>query len=377
MSWIEVTYRVSAPRDELDAIARALALEQSVEVAAEVVTDPFVARDIMGRVGAIHAGREGAHRVVIRLATATTAFDAAQTLNMLFGNSSLHTHIELIDVAFPPDFLARFPGPRHGVDGIRERLQVAHRPLTCAALKPQGLSIEALATLCHTLAVNGIDIVKDDHGLADQSYSPFAQRVAACQRAMLRAQRDTGRTCLYAPSLVGAPGALAKQARIAREEGTGAVLIAPALIGMPVFHELVATQVDVPVIAHPAYAGATRTAPPLILGKLFRWLGADAVIFPNFGGRFAYSREQCAGIATLARIDWASYRRTLPVPAGGLSVERAAELVGFYGADVMLLIGGSLLAAGDQLPARTRAFVAGVRRAFDEQGQAPPVTLTP
>lgn len=377
MSWIDVTYNIGAPRDQLDEIAHALALEQSVELAAEVVTDPFVARNIMGRVAAVHGADDGPHSVVIRLATATTALDAAQTLNMLFGNSSLHAHVELADVEFPSDFLARFAGPRHGIDGLRQRLGVARRPLTCAALKPQGLSSESLASLCYTLAVNGVDIVKDDHGLADQSYSPFAQRVPLCQRAMLRARRETGRECLYAPSLVGAPGALAQQARIAREEGVGAVLLAPALIGMPAFHELVATHVDVPVIAHPAFAGATRIAPPLLLGKLFRWLGADAVIFPNFGGRFAYTREQCAGIANLGRADWATYRRTLPVPAGGLSVERVTELVAFYGADVMLLIGGSLLAAGDQLPARTRAFVAAVERAYDRSTAAIPATQSP
>jgi len=371
MSWIDVTYRVSAPRDQLDAIAQAIALEQSVELPAEVVTDPFVARSVMGRVASTHAADEGPHRVVIRLATSTTGFDAAQTLNMLFGNSSLHAHVELIDADFPPEFLARFPGPRHGIDGIRACLHVARRPLTCAALKPQGLSSDALATLCYTLAVNGIDVVKDDHGLADQSYSPFAERVAACQRAIERARRESGRRCLYAPSLVGAPAVLARQARIVREEGVGAVLLAPALIGMPVFNELVTTQVDVPVIAHPAYAGATRIAPPLILGRLFRWLGADAVIFPNFGGRFAYTAEQCAGIATYARDEWASYRRTLPVPAGGLSVERAAEVVGFYGGDVMLLIGGSLLAARDQLAARARSFVAAVHDAFEQSAALP------
>jgi hypothetical protein len=37
------------------------------------------------------------------------------------------------------------------------------------------------------------------------------------------------------------------------------------------------------------------------------------------------------------------------------------EVVRFYGRDTMLLIGGSLLAAGDALPARTRAFVELVR----------------
>ena len=46
----------------------------------------------------------------------------------------------------------------------------------------------------------------------------------------------------------------------------------------------------------------------------------------------------------------------LPVPAGGLAVERVRELVDVYGPDVMLLIGGSLLMARDDLVARTRTF---------------------
>ena len=358
MSWITVTYRIRAPRDRLDEIACGLALEQSVEVAAEVVTDAFVLENIVGRVAAVHVSDGDSHLVVLRLATVTTGFDVAQTLNMLFGNSSLHAHVELVDVDFPPEFLAHFTGPRHGIDGIRRRLQAGRRPLTCAALKPQGLSCEALAEICYTLAANGVDVVKDDHGLADQSYSPFAKRVAACQRAIARAERETGRPHIYAPSVVGSPQALIEQAQIARAEGVGAVLLAPALIGMPVFHELVTAHLDVPVIAHPAYAGAVRVAPPLLLGKLFRWLGADAVIFPNFGGRFAYSRDQCAQIAANNRDEWAGYHRTLPVPAGGLAVERVAELLRFYGPDVMLLIGGALLADGDRLPERTRTFVA-------------------
>ncbi|HET9046874.1 MAG TPA: RuBisCO large subunit C-terminal-like domain-containing protein [Casimicrobiaceae bacterium] len=362
MSWISATYRIRAPRERLDDLAHALALEQSVELPDAAVTDPYVREHVMGRVAAVNAADDDVHSVTIRLATATTGNDVAQTLNMLFGNSALHPHVELTDVDFPPDFLARFPGPRFGIEGLRERVGALRRPLTCAALKPQGLSSARLAALCYDLAANGIDIVKDDHGLADQTYAPFAERVVACQRAVERAARERGRPCLYAPSLVGAPGALARQARIACDAGAGAVLIAPALVGMPAFHEFVLQHVDVPVLAHPALGGAARIAPPLLIGKLFRWLGADAVIFPNFGGRFAYDEATCAAIATNARGAWGSFRATLPVPAGGLSVERVDEIAAFYGPDVMLLIGGSLLAAADR-GARTRAFVAAIERA--------------
>ena len=139
-------------------------------------------------------------------------------------------------------------------------------------------------------------------------------------------------------------------------------MIAPALVGMPVFQGLVATHVDLPVIAHPSYAGSTRVASPLLLGKLFRWLGADAVIFPNFGGRFAYTREECARIAANHRREWAGYRPTLSVVGGGLTLERVPEVVEFYGTDLMLLIGGALLAPADKLAEKTRALVAAVER---------------
>ena len=133
MSWINATYRIRAAPDRLEGVAQALALEQSVEVPAEVVTDRFVADNIMGRVAAVRPAAAGPHEVVIRLATATTGGDVAQTLNMLFGNSSLHAHVELVDVEFPPEFLARFSGPRFGIDGIRRQLQAGSRALTCAA----------------------------------------------------------------------------------------------------------------------------------------------------------------------------------------------------------------------------------------------------
>jgi len=363
MSWIEATYRLRLPRDAVAVAAQALALEQSVEVPAEVVRDPFVATEIVGRVGEIRARDECTHDVVVRLATATTGCDVAQTINMLFGNSSLHEHVELVDVAFPDDFLARFPGPRHGIEGVRRALGAHDRPLTCTALKPQGLSAQRLAALCETFAAAGVDVIKDDHGLADQQYAPFAERVAECQRAIERAAAMTGRRALYAPSLVGSPRALATQVRIARDAGVGMLLAAPALVGMPAFAELVAEQVDVPILAHPAYGGAARVAPPLLLGKLFRWLGADAVIFPSFGGRFAYSQATCRDIAQASRAPWAHLAPILPVPAGGLTVERVDEVMRFYGNDTMLLMGGALLAAGDALFERTREFVARVHAA--------------
>jgi ribulose-bisphosphate carboxylase large chain len=130
--------------------------------------------------------------------------------------------------------------------------------------------------------------------------------------------------------------------------------------GMSTFNALRREHPDLAFIAHPALGGAGRIAPAAMLGKLFRLFGADAVIFPNHGGRFAYPPDVCQGIARHNRAPWHGLNQALPVPAGGMAVERVPELKREYGSDSMLLIGGSLLIARERLEQRSRAFVEAV-----------------
>jgi ribulose-bisphosphate carboxylase large chain len=355
MDRIRATYRIAASETESRVRADALASEQSVEMPVSAVGDQRVLDEIVARVESIrpHAGE---FEVVLGIAPATTGGEASQLLNMLFGNCSLQPEVELVDVAFPDGYEKTFPGPRFGIEGLRRITGVRSRALTCSALKPQGSTVEYLAHLAHGFALAGIDVIKDDHGLANQGFSPFAARVPAVQRAIAEANRETGGNTIYAPTFSGGPAALRDQARIARAEGVRMALIAPMLVGVPAFVELQA-ELDIPIMAHPAFGGATRIAPPLLLAKLFRLFGADATIFPNHGGRFSYSRATCLAIASTAREPWNGLPPILPVPAGGMTVERVPEMLEGYGTDTMLLIGGGLLAAGDGLMEKSREFV--------------------
>ena len=172
---IEVTYRVAASQDRIGAVATAIAIEQSIECPLEAVDDRRVIDEVLGRVSSITAVGEGVHEVVVSLAVETLSGDVAQGMNMLFGNTSLHEHVQLVDVAFPPAVARDWPGPRFGLEGIRALTGVQGRALTCAALKPQGLPVDRLAELCRTFARAGVDVIKDDHGLADQAIAPFAE----------------------------------------------------------------------------------------------------------------------------------------------------------------------------------------------------------
>ncbi|MSR13685.1 MAG: ribulose 1,5-bisphosphate carboxylase [Gammaproteobacteria bacterium] len=360
MTTFSAIYHVTSNPAEIDARAAALALEQSVEMPATAICSDYVRQHTLGQVAQVAALDAQRFRVVLTLQVATTGAEPGQLMNMLFGNCSLQEDVQLVDVDFPAALLREFPGPRFGIAGIRRLLEVPERALTCTALKPQGLSPSELAALCVTFARAGIDVIKDDHGIADQAYAPFAARVRACQRGLNQVARDTGQRACYAPSLSGGPRQLREQLDIVANEGVGMVLVAPMIMGLPVFHELVREHFQVPVLAHPALSGALRIAPPLFYGKLFRLFGADAVIFPNFGGRFSFSRETCHALVHAARMSWGDCASALPVPAGGMSVERVPEMIEAYGLDTMLLIGGGLLSAGDALARRCQEFVTAV-----------------
>jgi len=345
-------YHVKDSADRIAARAHAIAVEQSVEMPVSAITDRGVLDDIVGKVEDIKDLHDGGFEVRIGLAVATTGLEPGQLMNMLFGNSSIHADIELHDAEFPDPVLSAFGGPNHGLCGLRARAGAHNRALTCSALKPQGLDAKALADIAARLAAGGLDFIKDDHGLADQSYSPFAERVPAVAEAVRRANPKTG----YLPSLSGNLDQLRAQVKIARQAGLNAALIAPMITGLASFHTLVRENPDIAFMAHPALAGASHIAPPLLLGKIFRLMGADATVFPNHGGRFGYSRQTCHALADAALAPWGNLKNTVPVPAGGMTPERVPEMLQFYGSDVMLLIGGGLLAAGPRMTEEAAKF---------------------
>ena len=361
---LRVTYLMqAASQPELEARVESLLLEQTVELPRAALRDSFVLENIVGRLIETKATGEQAYRVTIDFPIVATADDPAQFLNVLFGNSSLQAHVALEDFVLPEDWPGRraaLPGPRFGAQGLRELLGVPQRALTSTALKPIGLSVERLAQLAGLFAAAGVDIIKDDHGLANHPFHPFEDRVRACVKAVQKANSTTGLKSVYAPNLTGTPTTLLAQLKFAQEAGAGAVMIAPMLLGLPGLAEVVQQHARVPILGHPSFGGATRIAPAALYGKLFPLYGADAAIFANFGGRFAYSKETCGRIAReLTQPSIPGLRPTLPMPAGGIKYRQVAEVLEFYGRDVILLIGGGLYEAGDDaaLRERTEEFV--------------------
>lgn len=373
---IQAVYRIAGESSE--SVARAIAYEQTVELPEALVSDAHIVDAVVGRVEAIEADAhmEGASRVTISYSAALASGQIPQLLNLLFGNVSIYPGVRLLDVRLPDAFLERIGGPRFGIDGVRALLGVHGRPLLATALKPRGTPNEALARMAQDFALGGGDIVKDDQNLVDEDFEAFKRRTQACHRAVADANARTGRRCLYLPHVAAPADALERYFEYVHWLGAPGVLACPMIMGLDTARAL-AREYELLMMAHPALTGSYTNgdsegiAHGVLLGTLFRLIGADISIFPNVGGRFAYGTADCASIRDRLRERLGSLRPAWPCPAGGMGLENLDAMAGDYGADAVFLVGGALLGHSQGLRAGTSAYIEAIRQRFGERLEAP------
>src|SRR5262249_13638708 len=258
---LQAVYLVRCDARSIEERARAIAVEQSVEMPVAAITDDFVRAEIVGRVEAIAERGNSLFEVRVSLAMETVGRDPGQLTTMLSATTSLHEDVVPPAVALPKKLAEVFGGPRHGLHELWRRVGAPARALTCSPLKPQGVPAARLAELAKSFAQGGVDYIKDDHGLADQDYSPFATRVEAVAAALRSVAQSHGRATRYVPSLSGDLDAMRAQIALAKDVGVDTVMVAPMIMGFSNFHRLVRENPTVAFVAHPTMAGAARIAP--------------------------------------------------------------------------------------------------------------------
>lgn len=360
---IQVWYKLSGNQYDANVKAQTLCLEQTVEFPAELVPSGFIRDQIVGRIESFTEMDDNHFLVQISYAMETSGFELTQLFNLFFGNSSIKPGIRLERFELPAGLLPCFKGPRFGRAGLRERLKVPQRPLLSTALKPMGLSAVQLADYAYQFALGGIDMIKDDHGLANQPFAPFQERVESCVAAVERANRETGRKSIYVPNITAPVDRIRDQALFAKKAGAGGLMISPGLTGFDTMRWLAEDdEIDLPIINHPAFQGSFVVNPSIgishyaLFGQFARVAGADAVIFPNYGGRFSFSREECGQIASGTTVAMGPLKPIFPAPGGGMSLDRVPDMLKVYGNDVIFLIGGGLHQQGPDLVENCRYF---------------------
>lgn len=139
-------------------------------------------------------------------------------------------------------------------------------------------------------------------------------------------------------------------------------MVAPGIIGLDLMRELADDDsIALPILTHPALQGSFVTSQNgishgVIFGQLARLAGADATIFPNFGGRFSFSREECEEIVKGTVVPMGLVKTIFPAPGGGMSLDKIPDMLETYGKDLIFLIGGGLFRHSPDLVENCRHF---------------------
>lgn len=304
----------------------------------------------------------GSSIVTIRFPEANTEKDISTLLTMIFGKYSMAGAAKVMAVRLPENYGSR---PKFGIAGIREKLGVFERPLIMAIFKPAlGLSADDHASILQKVASAGLDIIKDDEILGDLEVAPTLKRLEACRQVLEQVKQQTGRTVLYAINITGRADKLIEKARHLVREGANALLLNVLTYGFSVLEALaVDPEINVPIFAHPAFAGAICAAPnhgmaySVVLGTLMAHGGADAVLYPAHYGSLPFEQAEEAKIRDNLRS-----RGVFPVPSAGIHPGVVPQALADYGSDVILNAGTGIMDHPDGLASGVKAFFEALER---------------
>ncbi len=288
---------------------------------------------------------------IIRIAYPTINFsnDIPAILTTVFGKLSLDGKIKLIDLQFDNELKSKFPGPRFGIEGLREKLGVFNRPLLMSIFKGVlGKDIRFLTEQLRQQALGGVDFVKDDEILFENELTPFEKRISEGKKVLQEVFEQTGHRTLYAVNLTGRTSQLKDKARKAKELGADLLLFNVFAYGLDVLQELREDdQIALPLMAHPAVSGALTSSSQyglshsLLLGKLLRLAGADLSLFPSPYGTVALEKSSAISIAEeLIKAD--TIKRSFPVPSAGIHPGLVPLLIRDFGIESVINAGGGV-----------------------------------
>lgn len=364
---IEVDYRFP-PSIDAEKQAKVIAIGQTAGTwDARFSHREDVLRSHLGEVVQGITEPDGSSVATVRFPEANVENDIPSLLTMIFGKYSMAGAAKVVAVRLPENYGRH---PKLGITGIRERLGVANRPLVMAIFKPAlGLSANDHAAILQEVASVGLDIIKDDEIMADLEVAPTLKRLEACRQVLDQVKQQTGRTVLYAVNVTGAAGQLIEKARLLVREGANALLLNVLTYGFSVLDALAADpEIDVPIFAHPALAGALCASPDygmaysVVLGTLMAHGGADAVLYPAHYGSLPFDSGEESRIRDNLRS-----RNVFPVPSAGIHPGIVPKALSDYGQDVILNAGTGIMDHPDGSAAGVKAFFEALERLREGQ----------
>jgi ribulose-bisphosphate carboxylase large chain len=287
---------------------------------------------------------------------------AGNAFDMLFFDK-----LKLMDLHFPRTWASAFPGPKFGLEGVRELTQTksSRRPVIGAIMKPNiGLDAKTMARMAYEIALGGVDFLKDDEALVNPKYCPLEERVVKIMEALDKAKSETGKQAMYAFNItMDRQDKMMDAADFVLNHGGNHLMVCYAYIGYGGIRRLAEDpSIKVPLHVHRCGHGAISRSPfhgfdSVLISKLGRMAGADEMHAGSIEGKFHYTpAEMMRHMATFRNV-WYDFKPTMPFLAAGNNPGNLPASCSLVGNDVCLLAGGGISGHPTSLRAGSMAMM--------------------
>lgn len=374
-------YYVEPNNIDLEKASEHIAGESSIGTWTDISTmSPKIAEELKPHVFSIDKKNS-----IIKIAYNRELFEDGsipQILSSIAGNiygMKALKNLRLLDMSFPKRMIKHFPGPRFGVNGIRKLMKVKKRPLTGTIVKPKvGLSPAKHSQVAYNSWAGGLDIVKDDENLTDQTFNRFEDRVIRTLDMRDRAQDETGEKKMYMPNITAETAEMIKRADFVKDHGGEYVMVdilTAGFSGLQSVRRHVKQQV---IHGHRAMHAALTRNPKmgmtmLSIAKLSRLAGTDQLHIGTAVGKMDGSAAEVSEIeheiednfvgnkGHVLEQDWEHLKPTFAVCSGGMHPGLIPPLMKFMGKNIIIQAGGGCHGHPDGTAAGAKA----IRQAVD------------
>ena len=363
-----VTPQPDVPAEEAGA---AVAAESSTGTWTTVWTDLLTDMErYRGRCYGIESVEGNPEQIMAYVAYPLDLFEEGSVVNMMssivgnvFGFKALRA-LRLEDLRLPVAYLKTFPGPPHGIQVERDKLNKYGRPLLGGTIKPKlGLSARNYGRAVYECLRGGLDFTKDDENINSQPFMRWRDRFEFVMDAVRKAESETGeRKGHYLNVTAATMEDVYERAEFAKSLGAPIIMSDFLTMGFTAHTSLSLWCRKNGMLLHchrALHAVIDRQKNHgihwRVLAKWLRMAGGDHVHNGTVVGKLEGDRRGTMAINDLLREDfvpadrsrgvyfdqpWASLPAVFPAASGGIHVWHMPDLVDIFGDDAVFQFGG-------------------------------------
>ena len=290
----------------------------------------------------------------------------AQILSCIAGNimgMKAVDAIRLQDVRWPEALVETFRGPQFGSAVKSAFLDAGDRPALATVPKPKvGLTTDDHVEIARRAWLGGVDLLKDDENLTNQSFNGFEDRVTHTLEIRDRVEEETGDSKGYLVNVTANTDEMKRRTDLVAAQGGDFVMVDVVTTGWAAVASVRehTEDLDVAIHAHRAMHAAfdrveNHGVAMRVLAQIARLVGVDH-IHTGTANLGKLANEDTVGINDWLSNDLYGLNDVVPVASGGLHPGTVKPLLDRIGTNVMVQAGGGIHGHPDGTEAGARAF---------------------